>query len=77
MDGSKDAVAEISKDWKIEGEIIIFTWLGEQELHNLKREKRPPFTFKSGAIYDGEWKGHVRDGYGVQIWPDGAKYEGF
>jgi len=29
-----------------------------------KREKRPPYTFKSGAVYDGEWKGNVRDGSG-------------
>ena len=27
-------------------------------------------------IYTGEWKGNVRHGHGVQIWPDGAKYEG-
>ncbi len=29
------------------------------------REKRQPYTFKSGAVYDGEWKGNMRDGYGV------------
>ena len=28
-------------------------------------ERRPPFTFKSGAIYDGEWKGTMREGYGL------------
>ncbi len=32
--------------------------------------------FKNGVIYHGEWKGNVREGYGVQVWPDGAKYEG-
>ena len=42
----------------------------------MQREKRPPYTFKSGAVYEGEWKGNVRDGWGIQIWPDGAKYEG-
>ncbi|EGR32540.1 hypothetical protein IMG5_078660, partial [Ichthyophthirius multifiliis] len=41
-----------------------------------KREKRPAYTFKSQAVYDGEWKGNMRDGYGVQKWIDGAKYEG-
>jgi hypothetical protein len=40
------------------------------------REKRPAYTFKSGAIYTGEWVGNKRDGFGVQTWPDGAKYEG-
>jgi len=39
-------------------------------------EKRPPFTFKSGAIYEGEWKGNIREGFGKQSWPDGARYEG-
>ena len=32
--------------------------------------------FKNGVVYKGEWKGNVRHGYGVQTWPDGAKYEG-
>ena len=42
-----------------------------------KREKRPPYQFKSGAVYEGEWKGNLRDGFGTQTWPDGAKYEGY
>jgi hypothetical protein len=41
-----------------------------------RRERRPPYTFKSGAIYEGEWKGSIRDGWGIQTWSDGAKYEG-
>ena len=41
-----------------------------------KKEKRPPYQFKSGAVYEGEWKGNLRDGFGTQTWPDGAKYEG-
>ena len=32
--------------------------------------------FKSGAVYDGEWIGNMRDGFGVQTWKDGARYEG-
>ena len=35
-----------------------------------KREKRPVYTFKSGATYDGEWRGGMRDGYGKITWPD-------
>ena len=46
------------------------------EARTMNREKRSPYTFKSGAIYDGEWRGNVRDGFGIQTWPDGAKYEG-
>lgn len=44
--------------------------------HAQTTEKREPVKFKNGVIYDGEWKGNVREGFGVQIWPDGAKYEG-
>ncbi len=43
---------------------------------NGKKEKRQAYTFKSGAVYDGEWIGNMRDGTGVQKWPDGARYEG-
>jgi hypothetical protein len=29
---------------------------------NQRRERRAPYTFKSGAVYSGEWKGGFRDG---------------
>ncbi len=45
-------------------------------VNSTTREKRPPKTFKSGAIYEGEWIGVLRDGYGIQTWPDGARYQG-
>lgn len=32
--------------------------------------------FRSGATYDGEWVGGVRDGMGKQCWPDGTVYVG-
>ena len=31
---------------------------------NQPREKRPSYTFKTGAVYTGEWKGGFRDGFG-------------
>lgn len=40
------------------------------------KEKRPAFTFKNGAEYEGEWVGQLREGYGVQKWADGATYKG-
>jgi hypothetical protein len=40
------------------------------------RQTRPAYTYKTGAVYEGEWKGGFRDGKGVQTWPDGAIYEG-
>ncbi|CDW71402.1 UNKNOWN [Stylonychia lemnae] len=43
---------------------------------NQQRERRPPYTFKTGAVYTGQWKGGFRDGEGEQRWPDGAMYIG-
>ena len=28
-----------------------------------------------GARYEGEWKQDLQHGQGVEVWPDGAKYE--
>lgn len=52
-------------------------------------EYQENYRFPNGAIYTGtfllsthtnvaigQWKNGMRHGYGVQIWPDGAKYEG-
>jgi hypothetical protein len=36
----------------------------------------PAITLENGAVYTGEWKNAMRDGKGVQIWPDESKYEG-
>ena len=40
------------------------------------RIKKQPYKYKSGAVYEGEWRGGFRDGFGMQQWPDGAMYEG-
>jgi hypothetical protein len=40
------------------------------------RFKRPAVTLHNGAVYTGEWRGEMRDGYGMQLWPDGSRYEG-
>jgi len=34
------------------------------------------FRFRSGATYEGEWLGGMRDGKGKQSWPDGTSYVG-
>lgn len=33
-------------------------------------------TFRTGAVYDGEWLGNERSGFGTQTWADGAEYQG-
>lgn len=40
------------------------------------RVTRPPYSLKNGATYTGQWLNEMRDGYGIQIWPDGSRYEG-
>lgn len=35
------------------------------------------YTYKSGAIYTGEWQGGFRHGFGKMRWQDGTLYEGF
>ena len=34
------------------------------------------FTWPSGRRYEGDWKGHVRSGLGLEWRPDGTKYSG-
>ena len=33
-------------------------------------------TYKTGSVYEGEWKGGMRHGKGKMTWADGATYEG-
>jgi len=50
-------------------------------------EEKEEVTLANGAVYKGlslmqqatigQWKGTMRHGYGVQVWPDGARYEGY
>ena len=34
------------------------------------------YKYKTGAIYNGQWKGGLRHGSGIMTWADGARYEG-
>ena len=34
------------------------------------------YTYKSGAVYEGEWMGGMRHGKGKILWVDGASYKG-
>lgn len=35
------------------------------------------YTHSNGARYEGNWKGDLQDGYGVEIWEDQSRYEGY
>merc|ERR1719409_2563924 len=41
-----------------------------------KMGPRPPYTFQSGAIYHGQWRGRTRHGFGMMKWTDGASFSG-
>jgi len=44
-----------------------------------KRELRPLTPMGNGFVYQGEWSiiTNQRDGRGVQIWPNGSRYDGW
>lgn len=66
-----DISTNISGNAQNETQKIIASTLGCNE-----RKELPTLTLENGAIYTGEWKNGVKDGFGVQNWPDGSVYEG-
>ena len=44
-----------------------------------EREQRDQQTLKSESVYLGEWLvgKNIREGRGIQVWPDGSLYEGY
>lgn len=38
--------------------------------------KNKVHTYRTGAIYTGQWKGGLRHGQGTMVWADNARYEG-
>ena len=49
--------------------------------HDAPLYKRSAVEVEGGVFYEGEWvkseEPLVRMGRGVQLWPDGSRYEGF
>ena len=43
------------------------------------KEDRPEETLENAARYKGEWLvgTNIRQGRGMQVWPDGSMYEGY
>lgn len=46
------------------------------KFQNDQEQKVREHTYKSGAVYNGQWLGGLRHGTGTMTWPDGAKYVG-
>jgi MORN repeat len=39
-------------------------------------EYKEDLVFPDGTVYKGQVKEGLRHGFGIQVWPDGARYEG-
>lgn len=46
---------------------------------NCEREMRQMMNLENRSIYQGEWnkRTNMKDGRGIQIWPDGSRYDGY
>jgi len=62
---NKDLIHKNMKVNRIKNICSIKTICHNKEDFQMKEKKRDPYTFKSGAVYTGEWRGHMRDGYGI------------
>jgi len=53
-----------------------FAALAKEWRNRSVRGQQASFVFKTKSVYDGQWMGHMRHGFGVQRWIDGATYSG-
>ena len=55
----------------------------KQQIEHGRSQKQLKFknghTLPDGQVYSGQWNSETltKEGYGLQVWPDGSKYEGF
>jgi len=52
----------------------LFETLSEKKLETQVETRQ--YEYLSGLVYQGEWLGGFRHGYGIAKWPDNSKYEG-
>ena len=61
-----------------EKEIIPFQFDEDESQYGQDLISRGPYEIDNRAIYHGQWSQEgLRHGRGLQIWPDGSKYEGY
>ena len=61
---------------KSENEKIADNFNKENNDKDNDKEEQVDIEFENGIKYKGALKGGLRNGYGIQIWPEGSKYEG-
>ena len=51
----------------------------EIEQNRVKLGMKNGYSLSEGQIYSGQWNENTntKEGYGLQVWPDGSKFEGF
>lgn len=61
------------------GPFVYSTETDEIEMNLGEREQREMARLENHSIYLGEWlvNTQIREGKGVQVWPDGSLYEGY
>eukprot|EP01022_Parablepharisma_sp_SALTPOND_P023816 TRINITY_DN51_c0_g1_i1.p2 TRINITY_DN51_c0_g1~~TRINITY_DN51_c0_g1_i1.p2 ORF type:complete len:309 (+),score=26.64 TRINITY_DN51_c0_g1_i1:1133-2059(+) len=64
---------------ELEAKLGPFNSCSASSSKTVKREIREPILLANGAKYAGEWDVETgkRDGFGMQLWADGSKYEGY
>ena len=79
---SKDASQEESQMNAISSEV--YQRLGPYKYEapandGVKRVEKDWVTLENGIKYKGQWNvdSNTKDGQGIQIWPDGSRYEGY
>eukprot|EP00448_Togula_jolla_P007019 CAMPEP_0170613534 /NCGR_PEP_ID=MMETSP0224-20130122/24326_1 /TAXON_ID=285029 /ORGANISM="Togula jolla, Strain CCCM 725" /LENGTH=242 /DNA_ID=CAMNT_0010939147 /DNA_START=35 /DNA_END=760 /DNA_ORIENTATION=- len=73
--GLSEVGIESEKD---ETEILHMVEEEEEEAAEASGElvSRAPVELQEGSSYEGQWRGRARHGHGLQLWPDGRRYEG-
>ncbi len=71
------------KIMKITSEVASKYFKAEEAKETLKGEYNPnaplktrTYTYSTGAVYTGQWRGGLRHGKGKMHWLDGGKYDG-
>ena len=63
--------------WKILNEAERFDWCRQPDDSNPQRIYHELVRDQDENLYEGEWVNNKKDGRGVQIYPNGTRYDGW
>ena len=72
------------RTWKIESELGSRYFAPEEARETLSSNvykadaplEERSYTYRTGAVYEGQWRGGIRHGRGTMKWPAGSCYTG-